>query len=95
MSSMCDGCKLILDENDGYASISIRDPSPDFSVDAPRPTFRVPPKVDLCADCIVKMIAALDLPTSTFQPRPKPAEPAAPAGALSDADLADLGLKDP
>lgn len=102
MSTMCDGCKQLLDQDDGHARVSIFDPAPDFSsnkiwtavpegISLPRRA----PQIDLCATCLLKLIAALDLPPDTFVPRPPRAEPVAdvPAGALTPEDLVALGLK--
>ena len=73
----------------------INDPSPDFRtlpVDGAIPTFRRPPQLDLCAACLVKLIGLMKLPPDTFTPRPPPAEPTSPVGALTREDLAKLGL---
>jgi hypothetical protein len=98
MSTVCDSCKQTLRQDDGCARIMITDPAPDFQniTAGSLPTFRRPPEIDLCAVCLLKLIAALDLPPNTFTPRPPRAEPTehVPVGALTEEDLVRLGLKD-
>lgn len=94
MSLRCDACQDRLDEDDGCAQVLIRDPMPDFSAGITSGLPRHPPRLDLCSVCLSKMITALGLPADTFRPRPVAPPPAPPAGALSDADLAELGLKE-
>jgi hypothetical protein len=96
MSTVCDSCKQTLLQEEGCARIIISDPAPDFqdiSVKAGS-TYRRPPQIDLCANCLTKLIAALNLPPDTFTPRPPPHAESLPCtGALTDEDLVRLGLK--
>ena len=72
MSTLCDSCKQTVHQEDGYARIVISDPTPDLqsiSVEA-LPTHRYPPQIDLCANCLTKLIEVLSLPPDTFTPRP-------------------------
>jgi hypothetical protein len=95
MSMMCDSCKQIVNEENGHARISISDPSPDFSA-AVISMPRRPPTIDLCATCLLKLIASLALPPDTFTPRAPRVEPTEPTpmGALTQEDLVRLGLKE-
>lgn len=95
MSTVCDSCKQLVNEENGHARVSIFDPSPDFSA-AVISLPRRPPTIDLCATCLLKLITSLGLPPDTFIPRPPRIEPAEPrpVGALTEEDLVKLGLKD-
>lgn len=94
MSTICDSCKQPVPPDEGGAKITIQDPSPDFSINAPLPTFRRSPQLDICAACTLTMIKVLNLPPDTFTPRQPPATPDIPSGGLTDEDLQALGLQE-
>ena len=97
MSTICDSCKQPVYLDEGCARIMINDPSPDFRalpVDAVLPIFRRAPQLDLCAQCLVKLITALSLPPDTFTPRLSPVASVVPTGILTEEDLVKLGLKE-
>lgn len=92
MSTICDSCKQPISQDDGGARVTIQDPSPDFSINAPLPNIRRPPQLDICAACTLTMVKVLSLPPDTFTPRQPPAKPNTPSGGLTDEDLQELGL---
>lgn len=101
MSTICDSCKQGLREDDGCARIMITNPSVDYATLSPEDLHTLHRRsltstLDLCATCLMKMIASLSLPPDTFTPRPPRAEPAdsTPVGALTEEDLVKLGLKE-
>jgi len=101
MSTICDSCKQPLKRDDGCASLSITDPTPDYSTiavdDLPKFRHRRSPQIDFCATCLVKLIEVMALPPDTFAPGPPPATAPVedlPQGALSQEDLIALGLKE-
>jgi hypothetical protein len=72
-------------QGDGYASVVVNDPLPDFRSAATLPLPRSPLVLDLCADCFVRTIAFLGLPGDTLSPKPAPS--ADLAGALTAGEM--------
>lgn len=100
MSKICDSCKQSMPQGGGGAEIWITDPTPDFrnmsvdTFDTLPITTRQPPRLDICPSCLLRLVDTLALPPDTFTPRLPPAEPPTPAGALTEEDLVELGLKE-
>lgn len=92
MATKCDSCAHTIHEADGGAHVFVRDAMPDYTLGVV-PPYRQAPKIDLCAGCLTKLIDTLGLSDDTFRPR-KPQQKSPLMGALSEADLAALGLAD-